>query len=72
MARLLREERIRRGLSLNVLAQMAGLSRQGVSYVEQQVQNPTLGTLLRITTAMDVDLEDILAEARRRALAKRH
>jgi len=32
-----------------VLAQKAGVSRPTVSYVEQEVQNPTLDTLLRIT-----------------------
>jgi len=67
VARLLKEERKRRGLSLNVLAQMAGLSRQTVSYVEQEVQNPTLDTLLRITSVLGIELEKIVAVARKRA-----
>jgi transcriptional regulator with XRE-family HTH domain len=66
VARQLRKEREKRELSLNVLAQKAGLSRQTVSYVEQEVQSPTLETLLRITVALDVDLEDVIAEARKR------
>jgi transcriptional regulator with XRE-family HTH domain len=57
VACLLKEEREKRGLSLNVLAQKAGVSRQTVSYVEQEVQNPTL------------DLEKIIAKARK-AVAK--
>lgn len=65
VARLLKEEREKRGLSLNLLAQKAGLSRQTVSYVEQEVQSPTLDTLVRITTAMEVDLEKIIARARK-------
>jgi transcriptional regulator with XRE-family HTH domain len=67
VARLLKEERQKRGLSLNVLAQRAGLSRQTVSYVEQEVQNPTLDTLLRITSVLEADLEKIIAQARKRA-----
>jgi DNA-binding XRE family transcriptional regulator len=68
VACLLKVEREKRGLSLNVLAQKAGLSRQTVSYVEQQVQNPTLDTLLRITSVLEVDLEKIIAKARKAAL----
>jgi DNA-binding XRE family transcriptional regulator len=70
VARLLREEREASALSLNALAQRAGLSRQTVSYVEQEVQSPTLDTLLRITSALEVDLEKIIARAHRLALAK--
>ena len=70
VARLLKEERQKCGLSLNVLAQKAGLSRQTVSYVEQEVQNPTLDTLLRITLVLGVELEKVIARARKRALAE--
>jgi transcriptional regulator with XRE-family HTH domain len=41
------------------------VSRQTVSYVEQEVQNPTLDTLLRITAVLEVDLEKIIAKARK-------
>lgn len=71
VARLLKEEREKRGLSLNVVAQRAGLSRQTVSYVEQEVQNPTLDTLLRITSVLEVDLEKIIAKARKHASGAR-
>ena len=60
IARLLREERRRQNLSLNALAERAGLSRQMVSYVEQEERNPTLDTLLRISTALGVNLEDLI------------
>jgi transcriptional regulator with XRE-family HTH domain len=65
VACLLKEEREKLGLSLNVLAQKAGVSRQTVSYVEQEVQNPTLDTLLRITSVLEVDLEKIISKARK-------
>ncbi len=67
VARLLKEEREARGLSLNVLAQKAGLSRQAVSYIEQQVQSPSLDTLLRLTLALDVDLAEIIKRAKKAA-----
>ena len=70
VAGLLKEEREKHGLSLNVLSQKSGLSRQTISYVEQEVQNPTLDTLLRITSALEVDLEKIIAQARLRAKDK--
>jgi transcriptional regulator with XRE-family HTH domain len=67
VARLLREERQRQELSMNVLAERAGLSRQMVSYIEQEERNPTLDTLLRLTAVLGVKLEDMLAHARKAA-----
>ena len=64
VARLLRVERNKRGLSLNQLAEQARVSRQMLSYVEQEKRNPSLDTLLRITDALEVRLEDLLKRAR--------
>ena len=38
--------------------------------VAQQVQNPTLDTLLRITSVLEVDLEKIIAKARKAAVKR--
>jgi transcriptional regulator with XRE-family HTH domain len=65
VARLIKEERQRQKLSLNALAARAGLSRQMVSYVEQEERNPSLETLLRLTGALGVQLEAIIRHARR-------
>jgi transcriptional regulator with XRE-family HTH domain len=65
VVRLLREEREKRGLSMNVVAQRAGLSHSIVSLVERDLRNPTLDTLLRITEAIEIDLGDILTQARK-------
>lgn len=67
VARLLREERLRQELSLKVLAERAGLSRQMVSYVEHEERNPTLDTLLRLTAVLGVKLETFIAQARQAA-----
>ena len=40
------------------------------SAVEQEGQNPTLDTLLRITLVLEVDLEKIIAKARKAATQK--
>jgi transcriptional regulator with XRE-family HTH domain len=68
LACILREERGKRGLSLKVLARKAGIARQTISYVEQEVQSPSVDTLLRITSALGVDLAKIIARAQKRAL----
>lgn len=70
VARVLKAERARQGLSLNALAEKAGLSRQTVTFVEQEERNPTLDTLLRLTAALGVDLEQIIGLARKQASAK--
>lgn len=61
--RLLREERERRGLSMNVVAQRAGLSHSIISLVERDLRNPTLDTLLRIAEAIEVDFGEIITKA---------
>lgn len=61
--RLLREERERRGLSMNVVAQRSGLSHSIVSLVERDLRNPTLDTLLRIAEAIEVDFGEIITKA---------
>jgi DNA-binding XRE family transcriptional regulator len=68
VALLLRQARLKRELSLNVLAEKAGLSRQMVSYVEQEKRNPSLDVLLRITEVLEIKLEDLLRTARNSSL----
>jgi len=63
--RLLREEREKHGLSMNVVAQRAGLSHSIVSLIERDLRNPTLDTMLRIAEAIEVDLGEILTRARK-------
>ena len=66
VARLLREERLQRGMSITHVAKAAGLSEQMVRYVEREMRNPTLDTLLRIAIALDVDLWKLLRKASKR------
>ena len=66
VAKLLQQERERRGISMTRLAQDAGLSQQMVSYVERGLRNPTLDTLLRIANVLEVDLWKIVRQASKR------
>jgi len=70
IAQLLKEERERQKLSLNVVSQRAGLNRQTVSFIEQEERTPTIDTLLRLTAVLDINLEDLIRKARKRALTK--
>ena len=65
--RLLKAEREKRGISMNLLAQKAGINRQTVAFIEQGLRNPTMNTLFRLTTALEVEPEKIIARARKLA-----
>ena len=67
VAAILKEERLKLNLSLSALAVRAGLSYQIISYVERRMRTPNLDTLLRITDALEIEADDVLREARRRA-----
>ncbi len=71
VARVLREEREKRGLSMTVLGERAGLSQQMVSYVERGLRNPSLDTLLRLSGALGISLEAVVRRARSAALHAR-
>ena len=63
VAQLLRQEREKRGFSMSLVAERAGLSQQMVSYVEREMRSPTLETLLRIAVALEIDPSDLLRQA---------
>jgi transcriptional regulator with XRE-family HTH domain len=65
VARILREERTKKKLSLNVLATKAGLSYQIISYIERELRRPRLDTLVRITSALEIELSEVLKRAER-------
>jgi len=63
VAKILRKEREKRGFSMNAVAERAGLSQQMVSYVEREMRNPTLETLLRMAAAIEVDFSKVMHQA---------
>ena len=56
---------------MNVVAQRAGLSQQMVSYVERGMRNPTLETLLRICSAMNIKLSELIQDAEKLAASSK-
>ncbi|HLX72498.1 MAG TPA: helix-turn-helix transcriptional regulator [Verrucomicrobiae bacterium] len=62
---LLRQERERRKLSKYYVAQESGLSPQMIAYVENGERNPMLETVLRIASALEVDLASVIKRAQK-------
>ncbi|HEX3626905.1 MAG TPA: helix-turn-helix transcriptional regulator [Verrucomicrobiae bacterium] len=62
--KLLREERVKRGISKYALSAQCGLAQQTISYVERGLRQPSFETVLRIADGIGVSLEDVLKRAR--------
>jgi DNA-binding XRE family transcriptional regulator len=62
--RLLREERVKRGISKYSLSAQCGLAQQTISYVERGLRQPSFETILRIADGIGIKLEDVLKRAR--------
>ena len=58
----LKELRIERGWSQAELAERAGLPQQTISHLENGVQTPKWGNLLKIAGALGVSCQDFLTE----------
>jgi transcriptional regulator with XRE-family HTH domain len=63
VARILREEREHRAISMTRLAEMAGLSQGMISLVEHEHRNPSLDTMLRMCVPLGVELSAVLSRA---------
>ena len=66
-ARIVREERKRRDVSMTRLAEMAGLSQGTISLIEHEHRSPSLDTMLRIADSLGLDLSSMIARAERQA-----
>ncbi len=60
----LREERLRRGVSVRSLARDLGVSASLISQIETGKSQPSVGTLYAITTALDISVEDVFEPPR--------
>ena len=59
---VLREERIKKGISQYKLAKDTGMSKSSVLYIENFTQHPSLYTILLIANYLDVDLSQVIKE----------
>jgi transcriptional regulator with XRE-family HTH domain len=64
---VLLERREACGFSQTKLAELSGLTRQMISFVEQSRRIPTVDTLARLAGALGVQPSAILSEAEKRA-----
>jgi transcriptional regulator with XRE-family HTH domain len=62
LARNVRRFRRERGLSMSTLAQIAGLSKQTLSSIEQGAGNPTVETLSVLSKALEIPVRRLLTE----------
>jgi XRE family transcriptional regulator, regulator of sulfur utilization len=60
----LREHRKRRGLSLDQLAQLTGVSRAALSQIETRKTNPTIGVIWKIAAGLGIAFSDLIGETR--------
>jgi transcriptional regulator with XRE-family HTH domain len=60
LATSLREARRTRGLSLDAVAKLSGVSRSMVSQIERGESSPTVATLWNLTQALQVDFAGLL------------
>ena len=60
------EFRREKGISQEVLSGLADIGRTHLSAIERGVRKPTLETLYRIATALDVKMSDIIIEIEKR------
>lgn len=63
LAKRLRAAREAKQLSMLAVATDAGLSQQMVSYVERGIRTPSIDTLLRIASVLDLPVPDLLSDA---------
>ncbi|MEA4892502.1 MAG: helix-turn-helix transcriptional regulator [Peptococcaceae bacterium] len=58
----LRELRLKKGLSKNRLAKLAGLSQTAVTFIEEGQRSPTLSTLRRLARALEVPVASLIGD----------
>lgn len=62
LPRRLKEARKERGLSLDAVANLSGVSRSMVSQIERGESSPTISTLWNLTQALNVDFAGLMDE----------
>jgi transcriptional regulator with XRE-family HTH domain len=63
VAENLREQRKRRDMSLDQLAQLTGVSRAALSQIETRKTNPTIGVLWKIASGLGLAFSDLIGES---------
>lgn len=64
---LLKEERIKKKLSHQKLADKAGFNRSTIGLLENHLRNPTIMLSFKLAKALDVKLSDLIKKVEKRA-----
>lgn len=56
---LLRDVRKSKGISLEQLSNMTGISKSHLSYIEREEKEPTISMMVRIALALKVDIKEL-------------
>src|SRR3954462_9348152 len=64
VAENLREQRRRRDMALDQLAQRTGVSRAGLSQIETRKTNPSIGVLWKIAAGLGIPFAELIGEGR--------
>lgn len=59
----IKEHRLEQELSVNRLAQMAGLNEKAIRLIEKEERMPPLPTAIRLTKALGLKLSDLVSDA---------
>jgi len=60
---VLRQERIKKGISQYKMAKDIGMSKSSILYIENLTQHPSLYTVLLIANYLNVDISQIIKNA---------
>ena len=52
----IRLERVKRGISQEILADMAGIARSTMGIIERGEQSPSLQTVVKVANALQIDM----------------
>ena len=58
---VLKEERIKKGISQYKLAKVTGMSKSSILYIENGKQHPTLYTIILISKYLNVEIGSIIS-----------
>ena len=62
LGKRIKEERKKRGLTQEKLAELSGISNNFISYIESGNKNASLKTIKRITDTLQITLSDLFSE----------
>ena len=58
LAKTLKEERLKRGISHEKLSEKSGVSRPAISHIESGQRNPSMKVVFKLVQAMNMTMEE--------------